>query len=383
MLRSLFVWVFGRTSVMVRYGKYVRRRVAALVRCCIEAGIFFDGVDGPSVRDFDLLDHEPQLPGPATVSGTLLSDSLGGVRKGGRSTGRDVRRWRPSEPRKGGSSAPSTPWPRAVSAVARTYRSALRCLHVEGVLSGPRHPRRTRQSRGGFGDACRSDRCRNAGSRDVGCQGSAHDHAQRLGTSIRTLAASLVAAKAGIFQAHVEAASTSSGDPVTMPAEVNRVGVTDRLSDLLFTHSDEADENLSREGVAPARIRLVGNVMIDSLMRLRPRWQGAGTIALGEVPARYGVVTLHRPSNVDEPERLSCILEALSEVATYVPLIFPVHPRTRARLARTSVRGVRLVRAAGISRFPRPRRARLGRAHGFRWNSGGDKCARSAVHHSA
>jgi UDP-N-acetylglucosamine 2-epimerase (non-hydrolysing) len=163
-----------------------------------------------------------------------------------------------------------------------------------------------------------------------------------------TLAAALVAAKACIPQAHVEA-GLRSGDP-TMPEEVNRV-VTDRLADMLFTHSDEADANLRREGVDPARIHKVGNVMIDSLVRLRPRWQGAGAAALGEIPARYGVVTLHRPSNVDEPKRLDHVLEALSEVASDVPLIFPVHPRTRDRLARTSLGGVRLVEPMGYLAF--------------------------------
>ena len=163
-----------------------------------------------------------------------------------------------------------------------------------------------------------------------------------------TLAAALVAAKAGISQAHVEA-GLRSGDP-TMPEEVNRV-VVDRLADLLFTHSDEADDNLRHEGVDPARIHQVGNVMIDSLVRLRTRWQGAGAAALGDVPARYGVVTLHRPSNVDEPERLRQMLEALSEVATSIPLIFPVHPRTRARLPLAAISGIRLVEPMGYLAF--------------------------------
>jgi UDP-N-acetylglucosamine 2-epimerase (non-hydrolysing) len=163
-----------------------------------------------------------------------------------------------------------------------------------------------------------------------------------------TLAAALVAAKAGISQAHVEA-GLRSGDP-TMPEEVNRV-VVDRLADLLFTHSDEADGNLRHEGVDPARIHQVGNVMIDSLLRLQTRWQGARAAALGEVPARYGVVTLHRPSNVDEPERLRQVLEALREVATTIPLIFPVHPRTRARLPRAAIGGIRLVEPMGYLAF--------------------------------
>jgi UDP-N-acetylglucosamine 2-epimerase (non-hydrolysing) len=163
-----------------------------------------------------------------------------------------------------------------------------------------------------------------------------------------TLAAALVAAKSCISQGHVEA-GLRSGDP-TMPEEVNRV-ITDRLADLLFTHSDEADDNLRREGVDPGRIHNVGNVMIDSLVRLRPRWQGASAAALGDIPARYGVVTLHRPSNVDEPERLGHIVQTLSELATEMPLIFPVHPRTRERLGQTSGNGLTLVEPMGYLAF--------------------------------
>jgi UDP-N-acetylglucosamine 2-epimerase (non-hydrolysing) len=163
-----------------------------------------------------------------------------------------------------------------------------------------------------------------------------------------TLAAALVAAKGGVSQAHVEA-GLRSGDP-TMPEEVNRV-VADRLADLLFTHSDEADANLRQEGVDASRIHQVGNVMIDSLVRLRTQWQGAGAAALGDLPARYGVVTLHRPSNVDNPEQFHRVLEALSEVATSLPLIFPVHPRTRARLPPGAIGGIRIVEPMGYLAF--------------------------------
>jgi UDP-N-acetylglucosamine 2-epimerase (non-hydrolysing) len=163
-----------------------------------------------------------------------------------------------------------------------------------------------------------------------------------------TLAAALVAAKAGLRQAHVEA-GLRSGDP-EMPEEVNRV-VTDRLADLLFTHSDEADENLIGEGVSAARIHKVGNVMIDSLLLLRPRWQGAARVALEGLPDRYAVVTLHRPSNVDNPARLARLLEALSSASTELPIIFPVHPRTRARLPETPLAGLRLVEPMGYLAF--------------------------------
>lgn len=142
-----------------------------------------------------------------------------------------------------------------------------------------------------------------------------------------TLAAALVAAKAGIPQAHVEA-GLRSGDP-TMPEEVNRV-VVDRLADLLFTHSIEAEANLIAEGVPRSRIHPVGNVMIDTLVRLRPVWQGtsAGIAPDGE----YGVVTLHRPSNVDDLDRLAAIGRALGDIAASIPIVFPAHPRTRPRL---------------------------------------------------
>jgi UDP-N-acetylglucosamine 2-epimerase (non-hydrolysing) len=163
-----------------------------------------------------------------------------------------------------------------------------------------------------------------------------------------TLAAALVAAKAGVRQAHVEA-GLRSGDP-GMPEEVNRV-VTDRLADFLFTHSDEADENLIREGVDVARIHKVGNVMIDSLLRLRPRWQGASLAALPDLPERYGVVTLHRPSNVDDRERLARILAVLGRATAELPLIFPVHPRTRAQLPEAPVAGLRFVEPLGYLAF--------------------------------
>jgi UDP-N-acetylglucosamine 2-epimerase (non-hydrolysing) len=140
-----------------------------------------------------------------------------------------------------------------------------------------------------------------------------------------TMATSLVAAKACLPVAHVEA-GLRSGD-WTMPEEINRV-VTDRLARLLLTPSPDADENLRREGAAPERIHRVGNIMIDSLVGAVARVRDRGTPqAFGLEPHAYGVVTLHRPANVDDPEELSRILTALTEVS--VPLVFPVHPRTR------------------------------------------------------
>jgi UDP-N-acetylglucosamine 2-epimerase (non-hydrolysing) len=142
-----------------------------------------------------------------------------------------------------------------------------------------------------------------------------------------TLAASLVAAKLGIRIGHVEAGLRSFDR--SMPEEINRL-VTDQLSDLLFTHSRDADENLLREGIAREKIHFTGNVMIDSLVRLLPTARNA--CAKG-YPERYALVTLHRPANVDDSAALNTILSALLEIARDLPVIFPAHPRTRQRIA--------------------------------------------------
>src|SRR5207248_2173381 len=111
--------------------------------------------------------------------------------------------------------------------------------------------------------------------------------------------------------------------------EINRV-VTDRLADLLFTPSEDGDANLRYEGVSPDKIHLVGNVMIDSLIRLLPT---AASMPKNGFPDYYALVTLHRPSNVDDNERLRSILESLQEVNSELNVVFPVHPRTRQRIA--------------------------------------------------
>ena len=146
-----------------------------------------------------------------------------------------------------------------------------------------------------------------------------------------TMAASLVAAKLMIPIAHLEA-GLRSFDPA-MPEEINRI-VTDRLADLLLTPSADGDENLLKEGVPASKIHLVGNIMIDTLMRHLPK----ATLARiqDRVPVKgkaYGVLTLYRPSNVDDPAILRRILEAIAYVAKKMPVVFPVHPRTRGRLA--------------------------------------------------
>jgi UDP-N-acetylglucosamine 2-epimerase (non-hydrolysing) len=157
-----------------------------------------------------------------------------------------------------------------------------------------------------------------------------------------TLACALAAAKLGIAVVHLES-GLRSGD-WTMPEEINRV-LTDRLSDLLLTHSPEAEPNLASEGVDTTRVRYVGNTMIDSLRRFEATARTRARWTAYDVSEReYVLVTLHRPSNVDDPARLSAIVAGLCRLAERAPVIFPVHPRTRARLAECSG-GDRLARA--------------------------------------
>jgi UDP-N-acetylglucosamine 2-epimerase (non-hydrolysing) len=146
-----------------------------------------------------------------------------------------------------------------------------------------------------------------------------------------TMAATLVAAKLGIKVVHVEAGLRSFDR--TMPEELNRL-VTDQLADMLLTPSRDADENLKREGVACERIFFVGNVMIDTLVRLLPLAdsQLRASALASWLDRDYILVTLHRPSNVDEPEHLRRIVGVLADLAREVPVVFPVHPRTRARI---------------------------------------------------
>jgi UDP-N-acetylglucosamine 2-epimerase (non-hydrolysing) len=146
-----------------------------------------------------------------------------------------------------------------------------------------------------------------------------------------TVAAALVCAKAGVETGHVEAGLRSFDR--SMPEEINRL-VTDRLADRLYTPSSDGDDNLLNEGVSRERIRRVGNVMIDTLVRLLPAAEARWTSDLAaHTPDRFGLVTLHRPSNVDDVDRLRRLMTALSSIARDVPLLFPMHPRTRQRLA--------------------------------------------------
>jgi UDP-N-acetylglucosamine 2-epimerase (non-hydrolysing) len=168
-----------------------------------------------------------------------------------------------------------------------------------------------------------------------------------------TLACALVCVKLGVKVAHVEAGLRSRDR--TMPEEINRL-LTDQIADLLFTPSADADENLRAEGIPPERIRLVGNVMIDSLLKHLPQAKQS-TIKHDLQLTEYAVLTLHRPSNVDDPETLRRILEAVEKIGERVPVVFPVHPRTRKMIAESDFadrfqgKGLRLVEPLGYLKF--------------------------------
>lgn len=160
-----------------------------------------------------------------------------------------------------------------------------------------------------------------------------------------TLACTLVAVKLHIKVAHLEAGLRSFDR--TMPEEINRV-LTDQAADLLWTPSPDADDNLLAEGIAAERIERVGNIMIDSYEMMRPDIEARRAYEpLGLKPGHYGMVTLHRPANVDGAESLTALVEALAEVAARLALVFPVHPRTKARLEEFGLRD-RLETARGI-----------------------------------
>jgi UDP-N-acetylglucosamine 2-epimerase (non-hydrolysing) len=173
-----------------------------------------------------------------------------------------------------------------------------------------------------------------------------------------TLACALVCSKLGVRVAHVEAGLRSRDR--TMPEEINRL-LTDQLSDLLLTPSADADENLRAEGIPRERIRLVGNVMIDSLFgQLRRAEESRVREELGVAGRDYAVLTLHRPSNVDDPQTFARILGVLEELSHKLPVIFPVHPRTRARITEFGLaeqteraRNLRLVEPLGYLDFLR------------------------------
>ncbi|GMV39300.1 MAG: UDP-N-acetyl glucosamine 2-epimerase [Myxococcales bacterium] len=171
-----------------------------------------------------------------------------------------------------------------------------------------------------------------------------------------TIACALVAAKLWIPVAHVEAGLRSNDR--RMPEEVNRL-LTDQIADLLFTPSEDGDANLLREGVSPQKIHRVGNIMIDSLLSHLGKARSLGVLpSLGLEPGRYGVLTLHRPSNVDDAAPFGRIVDALAAIGPSLPIVFPVHPRTRKQLEAfglwerlSGIPGMRLVEPMGYLEF--------------------------------
>ena len=167
-----------------------------------------------------------------------------------------------------------------------------------------------------------------------------------------TLACSLVAAKLGVPVAHVEA-GLRSGD-WSMPEEINRI-VTDSVSTVLLATSEDAVTNLRAEGVAKEKIHLVGNPMIDTLREhLEAARARSALDRFGLEPRRYALVTLHRPSNVDHPDSLRDIVNALDELSRRIPVIFPAHPRSRERLEQAGIahgRGLRVTDPLGYLDF--------------------------------
>jgi UDP-N-acetylglucosamine 2-epimerase (non-hydrolysing) len=173
-----------------------------------------------------------------------------------------------------------------------------------------------------------------------------------------TLACALVCAKTGVKVAHIEAGLRSRDR--TMPEEINRV-LTDQIADLLFTPSADADANLLAEGISRERIRFVGNIMIDSLLTHSKLAKESAVCAEFGVAGRdYAVLTLHRPTNVDDGAAFARIVDALEKIATRIPIIFPVHPRTRRAISAhglaeriESANGLRLVEPLGYIDFLR------------------------------
>lgn len=152
-----------------------------------------------------------------------------------------------------------------------------------------------------------------------------------------TIACGLVAAKLEVPLIHVEAGLRSFDR--TMPEEINRV-LTDVLSELLFVTEPSGVTNLHKEGIDPARIHVVGNVMIDTLLHHRAMAEESDALERFRLtPKAFGVLTMHRPSNVDDPRVLGGICDALEEIQQLLPLVFPVHPRTRGNLERTGLLG--------------------------------------------
>jgi len=188
------------------------------------------------------------------------------------------------------------------------------------------------------------------------CQADRPDWVVVVGDVNSTVAATLTAKKLLLKVAHLEAGLRSFDR--SMPEEINRV-VTDALADLLWTPSPDGDANLAREGVPPERIVRVGNIMIDTFEMLRDEIAASGwPKRQGLAGGTFAVVTIHRPSNVDDPDKLARLVQTLERIAAHVPLVMPLHPRTRLRLkeARLLERieaapGVRLTAPLGYVEF--------------------------------
>ncbi len=171
-----------------------------------------------------------------------------------------------------------------------------------------------------------------------------------------TIACALVATKLGVKVAHVEAGLRSRDR--SMPEEINRL-LTDQIADLLLTPSQDADANLRAEGITPERIRFVGNIMIDSLLSNLDRTRSSTVRAdLGLTNSDFAVLTLHRPSNVDDAAPFARIVDALEEIGARLPIIFPVHPRTRRMIDELGLssrieeaRGLKLIEPVGYLDF--------------------------------
>ncbi len=170
-----------------------------------------------------------------------------------------------------------------------------------------------------------------------------------------TLACALTGVKLGIPTVHLEAGLRSRDR--AMPEEINRIA-TDAVADVLWTPSPDADANLLAEGVPAERISRVGNIMLDSFEMKRPAIEAAGVPqSLGFNGRGYCVVTLHRPANVDDPQQLGALVECLAELQAQLPVVFPVHPRTAARLKQQALEaplaqaGVRLIEPLPYVRF--------------------------------
>jgi len=177
------------------------------------------------------------------------------------------------------------------------------------------------------------------------CQQTKPDNVIVVGDVNSTIACAIAAKKLLLPVSHLEAGLRSFDR--TMPEEINRL-LTDAIADLLWTPSPDADENLLREGIPPERIERVGNIMIDSFVMMRGRIEETQMAqTLGLRPGEYGVVTLHRPINVDTASALESALSAIAEVSHRIPLVFPMHPRTRARIDEFGLNN-RLQQAAAV-----------------------------------